>query len=169
MRIRLVAVLGLGLLLTLVVPRVFETATPARADEPDIREGSSTWIKAGAGPAFLEDELVMELRRGFPREALEALNRSFGTTTRKVGPRSGLVRLKLPPGADVEALLARYRARPEIAGARRAPLARVFGGPNDSYYNLQWHLDNSTPNWGGIPGTFGPGVHKPTVFRKPLA
>lgn len=148
LRLRPVFVLIAGVLLLLLARGDVLAPTPAVAQGPDLRSDGVTWIGPGAGPVFLPDELVVQLRPGVPPQAIEALNRSHGARIVRVGARSNLLRIKLPAGADLEAALTAYRARPEVAGAARAAVARLFSGPNDPYYPYQWHLDNAT--WGGI-------------------
>src|SRR3990172_13422995 len=122
--------------------------SPVAAGEPDIREGGQAWAKAKTGPEFVPNEIVVRFRPGVPPQAIEAINRSHGAATVKVGARSGLHRIRLPQGANLDAVLAAYRARPEVAVASRNAVAHAFDGPNDTYYRLQWHLYNA--RWGGI-------------------
>jgi len=153
MRLRWLSIAAALIVLALGVGRVLDTPTPVQAEEPDVREGGNAWIKAGAGPVFVPGEIVVRLRGGLPAQAIDAFNRNLGATTVRVGARSGLIRVKLPAGADVETSLAAYRSRPEVAEAAPNVIARAFGGPNDPLYGLQWHLDyqgNTSPTWNGI-------------------
>lgn len=152
-RLRWLSIAAALLVLALGVGRVLDTATPVQAQEPEVREGGSPWINSGTLPAFVGGEIVVQLQRGLPAQAIDAMNRSVGANTLRVGARSGLIRIKLPAGADVETSLAAYRSRPEVAEAAPNVIARAFGGPSDPLYALQWHLDHqgTTPSsWSGI-------------------
>lgn len=125
-------------------------ASPAVTAEPDIRSGEETWVGTKTGPEFVPDEIVVRFRAGVPAQTIEAINRSHGAATVKVGARSGLYRIRLPKGANAEAVAAAYKGRPEVAAASRLAIARAFAPPDDPYYRYQWNMENPTTGWGGV-------------------
>ncbi|OGO46532.1 MAG: hypothetical protein A2W34_03615, partial [Chloroflexi bacterium RBG_16_64_32] len=66
-----------------------------------------------------------------------------GTRSLEVQGFSGLHRIAVPEGADVDRVLAAYRNSPLVEEAGRSLIARTSDAPNDTNYPYQWHLHNT--------------------------
>jgi hypothetical protein len=84
------------------------------------------------GREFLEDEILLGLRTRMDGESFRSLIASIHGTVLGVDPQLGVYRVKLPPGTDVPALVARLSRHPQVAVAEpnyayRLPTAAAAG------------------------------------------
>ncbi|MGE0824069.1 MAG: S8 family serine peptidase [Candidatus Binatia bacterium] len=98
-------------------------------------------------PEIIPNQIVVRFRAGVPQQAIDNLHAALGTRSLKVHRLSGLHRLSLPAGANVEKILAAYRNNPLVEEAGPNFVVRAFFVPNDTNYSYQWHMKNTT---GGI-------------------
>src|SRR3989304_753264 len=80
---------------------------------------------------FAPGQIVVRFREGAPQSAIRALNDAQGARSLKVQGLSGLHRLALPEGADVDRVLAAYRNNPLVEEAGRSLIAYTSDVPND--------------------------------------
>ncbi|MGB2695854.1 MAG: hypothetical protein WBD55_11815, partial [Dehalococcoidia bacterium] len=120
--------------------------------QPGLAQGSTpivdrTEIPASTDEQFATRQIVVRLEGNASSAAVESLNDRFGATTIEVEPRSGLRRIALPQGVDIDDAIAAYEADPRVTEASRSRVMRATGGPNDSNYSYQWNMHDTV---GGV-------------------
>ena len=107
-----------------------------------------------SGPAVMEawpDRVVVRFKPGVTTAEIQKLNARLGVRGQRRGVHSGFLRLDLPPGADLDAAIAAYRASGIVEVAGRDYVARAFEVPNDPGFAGQWHMQ-ATPGGIDLPG-----------------
>ncbi|TMB96932.1 MAG: hypothetical protein E6J42_08565, partial [Chloroflexi bacterium] len=93
--------------------------------------------------AARSDEITVRFKHAASAPAILSLNLQHGVSVTGTGRSSGTQRLRLLPGADIEAALAAYRASPLVAEAGPAHDASILGTPNDPWFSYQWDMESS--------------------------
>lgn len=88
-------------------------------------------------------EIVVRFRSDATLEAIEAFNLARGARLRKRQPLSGIRRIALPLGADLNQILLDYRNHPLVEEAGPNLLMQALEIPDDPGYLYQWHLKSS--------------------------
>jgi subtilisin family serine protease len=136
--------LAVSLAVLVAAAGVFPAAAATPAHSPAQR----------AGPAAMEswpDRVVVRFKPGVTTGEIQKLNARLGVRGQRQGVHSGLLRLDLPPGADLDAAIAAYQASGLVEVVGRDYVARAFEVPNDPSFAGQWHLQ-ATPGGVDLPG-----------------
>jgi len=110
-------------------------------------------------PALIQEQLAADvvervadrlenIRNMSERDIATNLLRSENEIVVKFKGHSGFQKVSVSGGETVDAMLARFQDRADVAYAEPNYIARAFAVPNDPLYQYQWHLDN--PSSGGI-------------------
>jgi serine protease len=97
----------------------------------------------GAPPAVLENVILVRFEKGAPPAAVQALHNANQASVLKTRPLSGIERLQLPPGANVNQVVNAYHASPFVLEANVPRGVSLFDAPNDTNYSYQWHMHNT--------------------------
>jgi subtilisin family serine protease len=109
---------------------------------------------------YASDRLIVRLRPGKDSK-LESLTASVGGKIRRKIGKSDYYSIKLPKGADLNKVLARFRSNPNVEYAGRDQTLRIaMAPPNDPVYTYGDDL-NGIPQWGlkNTIGTTGADIH----------
>jgi len=147
-----------------------EAEPTAPADEPreDVTKATPPAVAAGEGGGiigtfrrlkvargkYVPGEVLVKFRRGVTRAAAAAVYRRHRVREIYTSPYGGFKRLRLPEEASVPAMVAILSREPAVEYVEPNTICRAFMSPNDPYYALQWHLDDTAaPNpYGGANG-----------------
>lgn len=88
-------------------------------------------------PAFVPGEILVKPK---PGKSLKAINSQLGSSTLQVDKRSGVEKVKLPPGGSVKGLVNKYANNPDVDYAEPNYILENFFVPDDTYYSHQWAL-----------------------------
>ena len=112
-----------------------ESQNPPLAEAPTLFDQSQ--------PRFAPGQLVVRFLEGTSQDDIRGLIATQGASVVKVQPSSGLHRLALPAGANVDAVLAAYSSSPLVEEAGLSRIVTAFGAPDDTNYSYQWHLHDT--------------------------
>ena len=118
--------------------------TAAGASGQDIFENDSA---PAEGPLFVPGEILVKFNPGVSEEVIERTNGKHGVSILEISPW-GFMRLGIPRGRSITDMVGVYSRNPNVEYAQPNSIARAVMTPNDSWYSLQWHLDND--EYGGI-------------------
>lgn len=112
---------------------------------------------------FVPDEIIVKFKPGVSQENIKAINARHGTSEIYTSPFAGFKRLRIPNRKTVPEMVEIFSKNPNVEYAEPNSIVYAFDLPNDPFYSLQWHLDDSFvsnpyggTNGGGInldPGT----------------
>lgn len=91
-------------------------------------------------PPYLPDQIIVKFKAGVSAQAIEALHKAEGTAELYTSPFAGFKLLKIPLGRTVPQMVEAFQRNPLIEYAQPNSICYAFWGPNDLYYNLQWHF-----------------------------
>lgn len=113
-----------------------------------VRVQSAGERRGGSGVAYVPDELLIKFVNGAAEDAIGVLRVGQGAEELGVSPFSAVRRWRVPPARSVEEWAAFFSGHPLVEYAEPNYYAWSSMVPDDSYYYLQWHLDNEV--YGGI-------------------
>lgn len=103
------------------------------------------------GLEYVAGRIIVRFREGLDDASTSAVHaRVGGSLLSKVASRSGLQRVSLRAGQDLEATLAAYRASPNVVYAEPDYLLRIAALPNDPRITEQWGLHNLGQTQGAV-------------------
>lgn len=100
----------------------------------------------GAGECA-HGEFLVKFKPDVVEAAINTMNFGYGTSVKST-LISGTKVLNVPPGKTVDEMVRMYESLPEVEYAEPNYIDHVLMVPDDTYYSLQWHLDNDA--YGGI-------------------
>ncbi len=114
--------------------------------------GQELFVKDGVGaiegPKWAPGEIIVKFNPGTPENVIANLNSKHGTSVLYTSPFAGFKRLRIPRGRTLAQMVEIYKRNPNVEYAEPNFIAHAFWAPNDTYYSLQWHLENA--EYGGI-------------------
>jgi thermitase len=123
----------------LSAPRALVVLLLAAAAPAQNRADPSLASVPWRGERVLDGTLLIRFKEGTPPDVAAQRLTQLRTNVTGTLP-SGLVRVLLPIGADLEAVRAMYAALPEVEFAQPDVLHRPVGVPNDPKWAQQWAL-----------------------------
>ena len=92
---------------------------------------------------YVSDEILVKFKSGILPAKVEEIFNEFNVT--KIGEIGKLEvrRLKIPEGTNVSEVIEMFKKNPFIEFAEPNYLVHTSFVPNDPFYCLQWHLDDS--------------------------
>jgi serine protease len=103
-------------------------------------------LSTTAGDEYVLDEFIVKFKPEVGKKKIDETNLKQGTSIKRAG--SHFMRLNVPEGKTVDAMVEAYSRNPNVEYAEPNYIAHALMVPNDQYYPLQWHLDND--DYGGI-------------------
>lgn len=100
------------------------------------------------GREFAPGEVLVKFRPEASVGDIEGLNSRLGASVKRITPRIGAWRLRIPEGKMVQEMVREYSLSPLVEYAEPNYYVYALMTPNDPYYSYQWHLDNVP--YGGI-------------------
>lgn|GEM_PF-1073564 len=88
-------------------------------------------------PSSVPGEILVKSK---PGKSINEINSLFGSSTLRVDKRSGVQKVKLPPGESVSYMVSQYANNPDVEYAEPNFVSKISDVPNDSYYPNQWAL-----------------------------
>lgn len=88
-------------------------------------------------PSFVPGEILVKSK---PGKSINKINSLFGCSTLQVDKRSGVQKVKLPPGESISYSITQYANNPDVEYAEPNFVSKISIVPNDSYYPNQWAL-----------------------------
>jgi serine protease len=115
-------------------------------------------LSTTAGDECVPGEFIVKFKPEVGKKKIDEINLGHGTSIKRAG--SHFMRLNVPEGKTVAQMVERYSRNPNVAYAEPNRIAHVLMVPNDHYYPLQWHLDD-TADAGDNPygGANGGGIN----------
>jgi subtilisin family serine protease/putative cell wall-binding protein len=97
-------------------------------------------------PSYVPGEILVKTK---PGKTLDQVNSLFGSSTITVDKRTGVHKVKLPPGVSTSDLLSQYASNPNVEYAEPNYISKFSFLPNDTYYPNQWALSkiSATSAW----------------------
>ena len=118
----------------------------ASANEPkQIRHG-----KWSHGLNYRKDEILVKSRDSRKPSSQKTFQAKSGFTTLKTYKRSGIRRIKITNGMDVDQALDIYYNDPDVEYAEPNYIYHAATVPNDTHFSKQWALENSPMNVKGV-------------------
>ena len=119
---------------------VLVTAASASAQAPTPAPGGP---RAGQGPSFVPDRVLVRFRTGVSASGRAAARRAAAGALERALPQR-LERLRLPRGSSVQDAMARLERRGEVEFAQPDYRYRPDAIPNDTFFSpWQWNLHNT--------------------------
>jgi len=94
-------------------------------------------------PAFAADQIIVKFNPNASEKAKEALKSEHGASVARKSLFGEFVRLALPEGANVTKIAEIFDRNPLVEYAHPNFFVQAHFVPNDSFYCLQWHFDDS--------------------------
>ncbi len=115
-------------------------------------------LSTTVGDEYVPDEFIVKFKPEVGKKKIDKINLGHGTSIKRAG--SHFMRLNVPKGKTVAQMVEAYSRNPNVAYAEPNYIAHALMVPNDQYYPLQWHLDD-TADAGDNPygGTNGGGIN----------
>ena len=101
-----------------------------------------------SGQKYVPGEIIVKFKPGTKAQAIEEINKKNGTKVIKASKFAGFKLLKVPQGKTAEDMVKKYKSDVRVEYSEPNFIAYAHMVPNDTYYSLQWHLDNL--DYGGI-------------------
>ena len=121
---------------------------------------------AGLGADYAPDQLIVRMKPGRAAE-LMALNAAVGAKTKRAIEKLGFYSIRLPKGADLEKMMARYRRNPAVEYAGPNHYLHLALMPNDPvfYYGDDFW---GVPQWGlyNDVGKYRADIHAPEAWSR---
>ena len=133
----------LGLLLTLGGLGVFEAARPAVKADDGIRVADPTALALLAARAARVDyasRVIVQFKDAVDDRAAERCLGDAGGARATRSAFGGRYVVEPMAGMDAPVLVGRLQSMPEVEYAEQDSVVHAHFAPNDSLYNLQWHL-----------------------------
>lgn len=94
-------------------------------------------------PLFVPDEIIVKFTPGLNENSIKGLERAQGISEKYISPFSKFRVFKIPQGRSVPEMVEIFQKNPLVEYAQ--PNYYVYSSfvPNDPFYCLQWHLDDS--------------------------
>jgi len=103
---------------------------------------------------FVPQEILVKFKPAVPDQVIDAINALHGTQVLYTSPFAGFKRLRIPANKTIAEMVEIYRRNPNVAFADPNTICYALQTvPNDPYFSLQWHLQNSV--YGGIHAVAG--------------
>lgn len=129
------------LILVLALGVVFGFEYGIAQTSPDIRV-EDAFITSDL-PTFAAEQLVVKFKQGASQATIDAFKGGQGAQEIRRSTLGGFVTLRLPEGSDVLAKADVFNKNPLVEYAHPNYFAHASFVPNDPFYCLQWHFDNS--------------------------
>jgi len=115
-------------------------------------------LSTTVGDEYVPDEFIVKFKPEVGKKKIDKINLGHGTSIKRAG--SHFMRLNVPKGKTVAQMVEAYSRNPNVKYAEPNYIAHASMVPNDQYYPLQWHLDD-TAYAGDNPygGTNGGGIN----------
>jgi serine protease len=97
---------------------------------------------------WAEREIIVKFSGDTDALTIRQINSQYGTSVLSTSRFAGFKRLRILSDTTVLEMVERYSRNPHVEYAEPNYIACATMVPNDSYYYLQWHMDNSV--YGGI-------------------
>src|SRR3989441_4817768 len=91
------------------------------------------------GPPYVPDQLVVRFKSESAVLGIQSLHAEVGGVLKATIPRLNVHVVKLTPGSDIGAAIARYRQSPLVLYVEQDRFAYKTAAPNDRLYPRQWH------------------------------
>lgn len=120
----------------MIVSCVFILSGIVKGDEPHrIRAGGKKTL------SYKKDEIIVKYKdKSLPEKTFQAKS---GFSSLKTYKRSGIKRLKITDGMDVEQALEIYNSDPDVEYAEPNYIYHIATTPNDTHFDKQWALENT--------------------------
>jgi subtilisin family serine protease len=113
---------------------------------------------------YVEGELLVKFKTSTRRTSINAIHRAVRATVKKRFETLNIEHIKLPKGHTVEEALKLYREDPDVEYAEPNYIVRKAVIPNDTYFNLQWGLNNTGQIIDGVSGTPDADIDAPEAW-----
>jgi serine protease len=115
-------------------------------------------LSTTVGNEYVPDEFIVKFKPEVGKKKIDKINLGHGTSIKRAG--SHFVQLNVPKGKTVAQMVEAYNRNPNVEYAEPNHIAHALMVPNDQYYPLQWHLDD-TADAGDNPcgGANGGGIN----------
>lgn len=133
---------------TVILAGVIAWPLAATGQSAELRVRQSDQETGAIPHKYRQDRIIVKLKPGVSDTQAERLRGRFGTKLLRKGRNKAFRSLAVPSGMTAEQLVELYRQNPEVEYAELDAVMRAFYLPNDTYYYLQWNLDN--PETGGV-------------------
>ena len=100
------------------------------------------------GLKYVPEVIIVKFKPGVSGKAIGDWNQGHGCSVLSTSKFAGFKKLKIAKQKTVEEMVEIYKRNPNVEYAEPNFIAHASLAPNDTYYPLQWHLDND--DYGGI-------------------
>jgi len=114
---------------------------------------------------YIPGEILVKFKAGTAAGDADRLHATLHATKEKEIGRLHLQRLKLSKGLSVEEAVRKYRQDPNVEYAEPNYIVHALATiPDDTYFNLQWGLNNTGQNISGTSGTYDADIDGPEAW-----
>jgi len=103
-------------------------------------------------PLYVPDEIIVKFKPGATPAQIDQLNRQHGVEAIRTSKFAGFKTLRIPEGKGALEIVEIFTRNPLVEYAEPNYYAYATMVPNDPYYCLQWHLDDSL-EWDSVNET----------------
>ena len=139
------------LTLCLIHSQFLFAQTSAKSDAHVVRRGDWTNL-----PKYNPDHLIVRFRPGTSSQSVQAAHTALrASSVKSWASVEGLQLVQLPPGANLQNVIAAYRQNPAVMYAEPDYIVHALALPMDTNFQQQWSLQNS----GQLGGLTGADIH----------
>ncbi len=97
---------------------------------------------------YVPDEIIVKFKSEVKDDVISKINSRHGASVKYTSPYGKFKTIKIPKGKTVSEMVESYKKDSNVEYAEPNYICHTLMVPNDQYYSLQWHLDNT--EYGGI-------------------